>query len=185
MTSINRTILMLVSAVALAGASMQPAWAKYSSSTYHSSSSSSSASRPATRYSSPSYSSSRSSPVTTTKYTSQGYVSNGSITATRPIQTAPNYTNRSTYNSPSTTYVHHDSGVLGNPFFWMWAMDRHQQPVYVNGAQPAAQPVYQQGATADYAAPNPIGAFFGWLFQLAVLVGIGWLIWHFFFRKKV
>jgi len=181
----TKFFLVLAGAIAIASTSMTPAWARFSSSTYHSSSNSyhsNSSSSSTSRYSSPRYSSSnyKSSPVTTTKYTSSGYVSSGSITASRPIQTAPNYANRSTYNAPTTTYVHHDSGILGNPFFWMWAMDRHQQPVYVNGAQPAVQ----QGATADYSSPNPIGAFFGWLIQLAILVGIGWAIWYFFFRKK-
>lgn len=75
-------------------------------------------------------------------------------------------------------------GVFSSPFFWMWAMDHHnqQQPVYVNGGQ---QP-YQSGATGNYgpqAAPQDSGpGFFGMIFWgivnlLIFVVLIALIIW--------
>ena len=70
--------------------------------------------------------------------------------------------------------------MFTSPWFWMWAMDHHNnQPVIVNGG---GQPQYSQQAPQQYApqpapALNILGFVLSIVFQLAVLGGIGWAIW--------
>jgi hypothetical protein len=144
----------------------------YSSPSYSSSSRSSS-------YSSPSYSSPSAVP-STNKYSGPSYKSttSGPITATRPIGPAPNSVARRSYYG-NNVYVHHDS-FLTNPFFWLWASDRHQT-VYVNGNGGAQA---QYGAPQQQYAPDPISTLINWIMFLVLLGIIGWAIWFFAFRNK-
>ena len=177
----------------------------YSSGKSYSSSSSSRSSSYGSSYKSSSYSSRPS-------YSSgSSYKSNYTSSYSRPAAAAPRYTSGSSYNYKPTqtavvprssnryngggnTYVNHNygggyggGGTFSSPWFWMWALDRHQQPVYVNtGGAP------MQGEGGYYGAPvnNSPGFFsmiFWGIFNLLILIGVIWLIvWivrKFIFRK--
>ena len=141
--------------------------------------------------------------------------SSGASYSSKPVVGSPKFSSGNTYNSTpitaprATTSVYsgsrsiivqhnvyggynggygynHNGGIFNNPWFWMWAMNNHNNaPVYVNNGG---------GSTAQY-APQQGPTFFGILFgiiafiiQLAFLVAIGfgiwWLLRKFIFKKK-
>lgn len=181
--------LAIAAAIVLAAS---PCFAKFGSSSYgggfHSSgfsSSRSSYSSPSysssNRYSSPSYSSSNSysssSSNSTSKYGSAGYTFRPAVTDSRPIGSS----------TRSNVIVQHNyggygGGFMNNPFFWLWAMDNHNnQPVVVNGGGYGAPQGYAQ---AGYNGPSLLGTLISWLVFLGIIGGFGFVVYWIFFRKK-
>lgn len=153
------------------------------------SSSRSSSYRPTTSYSAP-----RPAAATAPRFSS-----GASYNTARPAQST--VVNRSTasYGRPGyggNIYVNHNygggyggGGTFNSPWFWMWAMDRHQTPVYVNGGGYAGgAPMMGQ---PGYAAPGYDGGILGYIISvvvqlivLALLIGfIWWLVRKFIFKK--
>jgi len=165
-----------------------------SGSSFRSSSFSSSSYRPTTTYRS-SYQATRPAAVAAAPRFSSG----SSYNTSRPAQST--VVNRSTasYGRPygGNTYVNHNygggygGGTFSSPWFWMWAMDRHQSPVYVNGGGGyAGAPMMGQ---PGYAAPaygydgGILGYIISVIVQIIILVlliaVIWWAIRKFIFRK--
>lgn len=184
----------------------QPAFAgkygggsSYSSSSNSRSYSSGSSYRPSSSYSS--YRAPAAAPATSPRFSSgAGY--NYKPAQTQVVTRPSGGYYGSSYRSGPVVQNHYyggsygggGGGILSNPFFWMWAMEHHNQaPVYVNGGQPGG--MAQGGATGNY-GPAPVDngpGFFGMIFwgiiNLLLLVGFVILvIWGVrklivFFRK--
>lgn len=131
--------------------------------------------RPTTTYRSSSYSSSPS-------------FSSGSTYNYRPSQTVNrtgNYYSTNRGYNPGPTVVNHNYGgglggsTFGSPWFWMWMMDRHQTPVYVNNGGGA--PVMQGGVAGPVVVDNGPGffsmIFWGFINLLILIAGIWAIVW--------
>jgi hypothetical protein len=150
----------------------QPSYSSYSSAPRYSSTPA------APRYTSPATSRYTSTP---SRYTS------GSTYAARPTY-AGGYTRPygGGYTQPTVQNHYYNNSFghpLGSPWFWMWAMDRHQpQTVVVGGAQQA--PMVQGGDPSMYApqvvdnGPGFFMTIFWGIFNLLVLITlVVLLIW--------
>lgn len=109
----------------------------------------------------------------TRSYTSQPRFTSGPSYNYRPAQTATQPIYRSQvvqnyYHPPVVQSYYH--GTFSSPWFWMWAMDRHQAPVVVQGGAQQLSPVVQD------TGPGFFGMIFWGMCNLLILVAIIMLI---------